>query len=121
MIRDAWSETVVTLTRGDDEALQIALTDEDGEPYDLTDFAVRFTAIGVSGSTATAFLDLTDGVTAPPETPGTILVALRRETAVMDAVGLYRADLEIEAPEILGGWVRTVSKFWIDVTADAAA
>ncbi len=120
MIRAEWSETVIEVTRGDDEALQISLTDEDGEAYDLTDYAVRFTAVGVTGQAASLSLDLSDGVTAPSETPGTILVSLERDSAVMAAVGLYRADIEIEAPEILGGWVRTVTKFWLDVEADAA-
>jgi hypothetical protein len=46
VIRAEWSETVIEVTRGDDEALQISLTDEDGEPFDVTDFAVRFTAVG---------------------------------------------------------------------------
>ena len=120
MIRAEWSETVIEVTRGDDEALQISLTDEDGEAYDLTDYAVRFTAVGVTGQAASMTLDLDDGVSAPSEIPGTILVALGRDCSVMSAVGLYRADIEIEAPEILGGWVRTVTKFWLDVEADAA-
>jgi hypothetical protein len=94
----------LSMIRGDDETLSMALVDGDGEPFDLTDCTLYFTV----GDHFTKTSELDGGITVDPD-PTTGLASIAIAAADTDdfpdtryatpyAVRVVRADDTIKTP-----------------------
>jgi len=80
----------ITMTRGDTRTLTLTLTDADGDPYDLTGAAVRFTVEGIVDKS------LGDGIAvASPATGVAVITINPADTENANGRHSYPYDVEV--------------------------